>query len=223
MEDLINPRLNNEDRIVLIAMQGETDVSYGDKGTVDRVNKGSSFIQYFINWDNGSTLALLEDLGDRTNTVDKWMKEEDFNRIVKKNRIKESDSERRKNEQDAIVKNRLVFLKFDTKFLFDYLEKLRQSSVVNMFGINEKISPNNYLYLGKERIAHEHKYNNAKDDDAFEELVEMADEAKDKMIQGAMKVLESEGKEISVENVSKVIGQYSKKILLMWMTTHYFR
>jgi hypothetical protein len=117
MEDLINPRLNNEDRIVLIAMQGETDVSYGDKGTVDRVNKGSSFIQYFINWDNGSTLALLEDLGDRTNTVDKWMKQEDFDRIVKKKRIKESDSERRKNEQDAIVKNRIVFLKFDTKFL----------------------------------------------------------------------------------------------------------
>jgi hypothetical protein len=38
-----------------------------------------------------------------------------------------------------------------------------------------------------------------------------------------MKVLDDEGKEISVENVSKVIGQYSKKILLMWMTTHYFR
>lgn len=223
MKDLINPRLNVDDRIVLIAMPGEDAVTYGDRGTVSRVNNASSFIQYFINWDNASTLALIEDLGNRTNTVDKWMKEEDFDRIIKKKRIKESDSERRKNEQDTIVQNRLVFTKFDTKFLFDYLEKLRQSSVVNMFGINEKVSPNQYLFLGKERIAHEHKYNNAKDDEAFEELVEMADEAKDKMIQGAMKVLEAEGKEISVENVSKVIGQYSKKILLMWMTTHYFR
>lgn len=223
MKDIINPTLKVDDRIVLIAMPGENAVTYGDRGTVTGVNDVRSFIQYFINWDNGSTLALLEDLGDRSNTVDKWMFEEDFDRIIKKKRIKESDSERRKNEQDTIVKNRLVFTKFDTKFLFDYLEKLRQSSVVNMFGINEKVSPNQYLYLGKERIAHEHKYNNSKDDDAFEELVEMADEAKDKMIQGAMKVLETEGKEISVENVSKVIGQYSKKILVMWMTTHYYR
>jgi hypothetical protein len=223
MIDLINPRLKEEDRIVLIVMPGEDAVTYGDRGTVIRVNNASSFIQYFINWDNGSTLALIEDLGDPLNTIDRWMKEEDFDRIIKRKKITESDSERRKNEQDKIVQNRLVFTKFDTKFLFDYLEKLRQSSVVNMFGINEKITPNNYLYLGKERIAHEHKYNNAKDDDAFEELVEMSDEAKDKMIQGAMKVLEAEGKEISVENVSKVIGQYSKKILLMWMTTHYFR
>ena len=95
MKDLINPRLNVDDRIVLIAMPGEDAVTYGDRGTVSRVNNASSFIQYFINWDNGSTLALIEDLGNRTNTVDKWMKEEDFDRIVKKKRIKESDSERR--------------------------------------------------------------------------------------------------------------------------------
>ena len=78
MKDLINPRLNVDDRIVLIAMPGEDAVTYGDRGTVSRVNNASSFIQYFINWDNGSTLALIEDLGNRTNTVDKWMKEEDF-------------------------------------------------------------------------------------------------------------------------------------------------
>jgi chromosome condensin MukBEF MukE localization factor len=60
--------------------------------------------------------------------------------------------------------------------------------------INEKITPNQYLYLGSERIAHEHKYNTAKNDEVFDELVEMADEAKNKMIQGAIKVIEKEGK-----------------------------
>ena len=39
MKDLINPRLNVDDRIVLIAMPGEDAVTYGDRGTVIRVNK----------------------------------------------------------------------------------------------------------------------------------------------------------------------------------------
>lgn len=217
---MINPKLKVDDRIALIQMPGESAVSYGDRGTVMRVNNASSFIQYFINWDNGSTLALIEDLGNKSNTVDKWMMEENFDKIIGKRKIKESKYVDMTNK---MIENRFVFQKFDTSFLFDYLEKLRESSVVNMFGINEKITPNQYLYLGKERIAHEHKYNGAKNDEAFEELVEMADEAKNKMIQGAMKVLEAEKKEISVENVSKVIGQYSKKILIMWMTTYGFR
>ena len=217
---MINPKLKEGDRIALIQMPGETAVSYGDRGTVTRVNEAYTFIQYFINWDNGSSLALIEDLGDKTNTVDKWMTEENFEKITGKRKIKES---KYIDITNKMIDNRFVFQKFDTSFLFDYLEKLRESSVVNMFGINEKITPNQYLYLGKERIAHEHKYNGAKNDEAFEELVEMADEAKDKMIQGAMKVLKTEKKEVSVENVSKVIGQYSKKILNMWMTTYGFR
>jgi hypothetical protein len=220
---MINPKLKEGDRITLIQMPGETDVSYGDRGTVLRVNEAHSFIQYFISWDNGSTLALIEDLGDKSSTNDKWMYEENFDKIMGKKRIKEDDESKYLKLHNTMVDNRFVFQRFDTKFLFDYLEKLRKSGVVNMFGINEKITPNQYLYLGSERIAHEHKYNKAKNDEVFDELVEMADEAKNKMIQGAIKVIEKEGKEIDVENVSRVIGQYSKKVLHMWMQTYGLR
>lgn len=211
MKDLINPRLNVDDRIVLIAMPGEDAVTYGDRGTVIRVNNASSFIQYFINWDNGSTLALIEDLGDKLNTVDRWMYEDDFDKIIKRKKITESD---RQEEQKKIIDNRMVFTKFDHKFLFSFLEKLRESGIINMFGA----AP--YLYMGGDRIYSENHYNENKDEEAFDELVEMADEAKDKMIQGAVKVLQKEGKEIEINAVSRVIKRYASKVLDMWMTTY---
>ena len=83
MKDKINPRLEEGDRIVLIMMPGETSVSYGDRGTVTKVNHARSFIQYFVNWDNASTLALIEDIGDKSNVGDRWMREEDFDNLMK--------------------------------------------------------------------------------------------------------------------------------------------
>jgi predicted nuclease of restriction endonuclease-like RecB superfamily len=107
-----------------------------------------------------------------------------------------------------------VFRTFDREFLFKFLEKLRESGIVNMYAA----AP--YLYMGGGRIYGENHYNENKDEEAFDELVEMADEAKDKMIQGAVKILEKEGKEISVEKVSRVIKKYAGMVLDMWMTTY---
>ena len=42
------------------------------------------------------------------------------------------------------------------------MKKLRESGIINMYGS----SP--YLYMGKERLAHEHKYNDT--NEAFDEL-----------------------------------------------------
>jgi hypothetical protein len=213
MKDKINPRLKEEDRIVLIMMPGETTVSYGDRGTISKVNHAHSFIQYFVNWDNGSTLALIEDIGDKSNTGDRWMSEEDFENfmeIKKRKNLKESEEEKMKK----FMSNIEVFRTFDREFLFKFLEKLRESGIVNMYAA----AP--YLYMGGGRIYSENHYNENKDEDAFEELVEMADEAKDKMIQGAVKILEKEGKEITVEKVSRVIKKYAGMVLDMWMTTY---
>ena len=82
MKDKINPRLEVGDRIVLIMMPGEDAVSYGDRGKVIKVNNASSFIQYFIEWDNGSTLAMIEDIGDKSNVGDRWMKEDVFEALM---------------------------------------------------------------------------------------------------------------------------------------------
>lgn len=214
MKDKINPRLEEGDRIVLIMMPGETSVSYGDRGTISKVNHASSFIQYFVQWDNGSTLALIEDLGDESNTIDKWMKEDDFDNLMYSKKRKNLGESDQRQKMEHLMSNVEVFRTFDRQFLFAFLEKLRESGIVNMFGA----AP--YLYMGSDRIASVHKYDENKDDDAFDELVEMADEAKDKMIQGAVKVLQKEGKEITIESVSRVIKRYSSKVLDMWMTTY---
>jgi hypothetical protein len=214
MKDKINPRLEERDRIVLIMMPGETSVSYGDRGTISKVNHASSFIQYFVQWDNGSTLALIEDLGDESNTIDKWMKEDDFDNLMYSKKRKNLGESDQRQKMEHLMSNVEVFRTFDRQFLFAFLEKLRESGITNMFGA----AP--YLYMGSDRIASVHKYDENKDDDAFDELVEMADEAKDKMIQGAVKVLQKEGKEITIESVSRVIKRYSSKVLDMWMTTY---
>ena len=73
-----------------------------------------------------------------------------------------------------------------------------------------------YFYLGSERIAHEHHYDDNKDDEAFEEVIKMADQARDEMIRGAMKVLEAEGKEVTTNSVQRMIQKYSKKMLLAY-------
>ena len=132
MVDLFNPELNVEDRIVLIMMPGETAVSYGDRGKVTKVNHASSFIQYFVEWENGSTLALIQDLGDKSNVVDRWMREEDFNNLIeskKRKKLKESEEEKMKK----FMANVEVFRTFDREFLFKFLEKLRESGIVNMY------------------------------------------------------------------------------------------
>jgi hypothetical protein len=211
-KDIINPDLEVGDRVVCINMHGEaSSVSYKDRGTVTGIGEGPGFIQYRVDWDNGSSLALLKEKGDEEQ-LDKWMLEDDFESVMsKRKKVNESNTDLTKK----VIKNADVFRNFDTKFLFSYLEKLRESGITNMFGA----SP--YLYMGSQRISHDNVYNESKDEEAFDELVEMADDAKDKMIQGAVKVLEKEGKEITVESVSRVIKRYSSKVLDMWMTTYH--
>jgi hypothetical protein len=212
MKDLLNPKLKKDDRVVCIFMAGETSVMPGDRGVVKDVGRGPGFTQYFIQWDNGSSLSLIEE--DNLPTLDKWMYESDYEMRFKKtkNNLKESNHEEQMNH---LMSNIEVFRSFDRNFLFDYLRKVQKSGITNMFGASQ------YLYMGSERIAHEHKYNEGKDDEAFDEVVEMADEAKNKMVQGAIKILKKQNKEISVNNVASMVKRYATKVLDMWMTTYH--
>lgn len=80
---MINPELQIGDRIVLLTMEGEADMNYGEKGEVIGITKVFGNKQYKIKWENGRMLDLLED-------ADKWMYEEDFDKMKKKKKIKES-------------------------------------------------------------------------------------------------------------------------------------
>lgn len=80
---MLRPELNIGDRVVLITMDGEPSLQLGDKGEVIGVSVVFGNKQYRVKWDRGMTLDLLED-------VDKWMKEEDFMKKLKKKRVEES-------------------------------------------------------------------------------------------------------------------------------------
>ena len=191
---MINPKLKKGDRVVCLQMEDEfSSVPPGTAGTVERVSEVFGTTQYNVRWDNGSSLALLDD-------VDAWDFEE---RIKKRNkRINESN--------DVFLKNIDVFKHFKMKFFRDYLLKLRDCGVTNMFGA----SP--YLYMGRDRMKIDFQYHR-KDDEICDEVLELANLAQAEMITGVMKLLESQGKEPNLDNINRNIRTYSTKILENYM------
>lgn len=192
----INPELKKGDRIKLISMGDETSLSFGDGGTVKSKVNVFGIPQYGIDWDNGSTLQLLSD-------SDHWMFEDDYDEKFNK-KINE-------NIHSDILKSPESFTEFNMRFLYNYLKKVRESSVVNMLGSQP------LLYMGSDRMAHEFKYKDVKNEEEFNEVLEMADEAQSEMIQGVMKVLEKEGKEPDLNNINRYLKIYSKDILMNYI------
>lgn len=192
---MINPKLKKGDRVVLLHMDGETSVPPGTLGTVKSHSVVFGDDQYSVEWDNGSRLSIIS-------SVDLWDLEENMKNKPKKiNETDEFDGNRR------LFNNADVFRHFNMKFLKDYLVMVRDSGIVNMFGA----SP--YLYLGKDRIEHEFKYRDVANQDEFEQVLENADRAQGEMVNGVIKVLESEGKELNLENINRYLSKYSKKVL----------
>jgi hypothetical protein len=195
-EIMLNQKLNKGDRVLLLHMEGEM-VSPGTKGTVSNISKDpfeKDAVIYSVRWDDGGNLSLLS-------VTDAWKKIEEP--------IKESFEQAK-----WFVNNKIIIECFDTRFLGQFLEKVRQSGITNMFGASA------YLYMGRERIENEFKYKNIHNEEVFEEVLDMADESQTKMIDGVMKVIEKEGEEVSVELVNRRIQRYSTLFLNYWMRLH---
>jgi len=193
---MLNPELQKGDKVILLHMEGEM-MSPGSKGTVINVSRDpfeKEGMIYNVKWDEGSTLSLLS-------VTDAWKKIEP---------IQESSFENVK----WFLDNRKIAENFNTQFLTKYLEKIRESGITNMFGA----SP--YLYMGKDRIEHEFKYKDVGDEEAFEEMLEMADESQHVMINGVMKVLEKENKEADMGVINRYIQRYATTIVNYWMRLH---
>jgi len=189
---MLNPELKKGDRIVLLQMKDEDTIPPGTKGTVKKDYELFGEMQYSVEWDNGSTLNLLS-------TQDAWVFEEDYLKRRKKN-IEE-------NDLDKLVSNKDIFKDFDVRFLVSFMKKLRESGIVNMIGSSS------YLWMGRDRIYHQN-YNNpiAEDNEAYDELLDMANESQSKMISGVIKVLEKEGKEPELYNINRYLKKYADKI-----------
>jgi hypothetical protein len=195
---LLNPELNVGDRVVIMDMSGESGIKPGMGGDVRRITKVFGVTQYEIKWDDGSSLQILSD-------VDKWMKEEDWERL--KNRRKKVDES---IDPDFARKNKNLVQDFEMAKMHKFYEALRKSSVVNMWA-----SPS-YFWTGKDRIAHEHYYTDMGDEqaEAFEQVLDSADEIKDILIRGALKTLEREGKEVTLDAVKKIAERKARQIVV---------
>jgi hypothetical protein len=201
MKSELNPTLKKGDRVICYHMDGETGVSPGTEGTVTNISRdpfepnGDELIIQ-VNWDNGSTLALVS-------VTDAWKKP--------KEKIQESTG---LSSYDYFSKNPEIFEYFDWRFLREFLYKLRESGVVNML----QSSP--FLYSGKQWIDRYHG-ENQEDNEPFQEVLEMADESKNKMIQGLLKYMES--KNIDMDDMGKVnhlIEKFASKIVNLYITFH---
>jgi hypothetical protein len=201
MKGELNPTLKEGDRVICYHMDGETGVPPGTEGTVKRISrdpfepKGDELI-IEVNWDNGSTLALVS-------STDAWKKP--------KERVQEA-SNTGDRHYDFFGKNPEVFENFDWRFFKEFLEKLRKSSVVNMFQSRP------FLYSGREWIDRYHG-EGQEDNEDFQEVLEMAEESKNKLVQGLMKYMAS--KNIDMDDMGKVnhlAEKFAGKIVNLFMT-----
>jgi hypothetical protein len=183
----LNPPLSAGDRIMCLHMEGETDVPPMTTGTVvsvvrDPFENDSQIIN--VNWDNGIKLGLVS-------ITDSWIMD-----------IQEKlDEQTNSKEYEFFSKNPEIFENFDYKFLRDYLYKLRKSSVINML----QSAP--FLYSGGEWIDRYYG-ENQEDNEPFQEVLEMAEESRNKMVQGLLKYMES--KNMDLDDMGRVNIQLSK-------------
>jgi hypothetical protein len=201
MKGELNPTLKEGDRVVCYHMDGETGVPPGTEGTVRRISRdpfepsGDELI-IEVNWDNGSTLALVS-------MTDAWKKP--------KIRVQEANNSG-SGTYDFFSQNPEVFENFDWRFFRKFLEKLRESSVVNMFQSRP------FLYSGREWIDRYHG-ENEEDNEAFQEVLEMAEESKNKLIQGLMKYMESKNMDIDdMGYFNRLAEKFAGKIVNLFMT-----
>jgi hypothetical protein len=200
MKGQLNPPVKIGDKIVCYHMDGETGVPAGTFGIVKTVSRDPFETDtdgkiIGVDWENGSKLSLLT-------ITDAWKK------------VSEEIQEQATGspEYDFFSKNPEVFENFDYKFFKKYLLKLRESGVVNMF----QAAP--FLYSGKEWIDRYHG-EHQEDNEAFQEVLEMAEESKNKMIQGLLKYMESKNMDIDdMSRVNNLINRFAMKINQFYMT-----
>jgi hypothetical protein len=201
MEKNWNPPLNVGDIVVCYHMEGETGVPPGTKGKVIRVGNDpfeESGKLYEIKWNNGSSLSLVS-------VTDAWK------RVSSESKLNEQSSKTGHPEYDFFSNNRFLFTMFDWKFLRSYLKDVRDSGIVNMF------ESSSLLYSGPEYI--ERYYGeNPPNQEAFDEVISKSQKAKDLMVQGTIKYVESEGKEVDLDIVNGYIRNIAKQMVLLYIT-----
>ena len=107
------------------------------------------------------------------------------------------------------------------QMIFNFFEKVRQSGIVNM------LESSRFIYSGGDylrKFIEMEKYKGYEfDEDAIEELIELADNAKNEIIQMTIEVLEQEGKEPTLENLNRKISKVAVDALRFFMMMYSHR
>lgn len=104
---------------------------------------------------------------------------------------------------------------YDLPKIFKFIEILRKSGIINMYAAPP------FLYMGKKMIEHEYTYKEIPDEEAFEELLEQADEIKQSLIYGAYKQVHAQedilGDDQHIRSVERKIQKDARDIFMIWM------
>lgn len=162
---MINPKLNVGDRIVCYHMEDEVSVPPGTKGTVKKIQRDPFELDeqiISVDWDNGSTLAMLSG-------QDRW-------KLVKENVNEESEFLKQNDPHTHFLSTNKDLRKyFDLTFFRNYFLTLRDSGITNMWGA----AP--FVYMDKEHLDRyygEHR----EDDENFQKLLEIQDDVRNKFL-----------------------------------------
>jgi hypothetical protein len=197
MKGPLNPPLKEGDIVICYHMDGETGVPPGTKGKVRSVSRdpfeSEGGVIYNVNWENGSTLGLIS-------VTDAWKK------------VEESIQESKKGDWGFITQNPDIYDHFDWRWFREYLTKIRDSGIINMFGA----SP--LLYAGKDHI--DRYYGEGREDEEeFQAVLEDADESKDKIVQGVISYMVKHKKDLdNMDMVNQYARNFSQKILVLYIT-----
>jgi len=197
MRGKLNPDLKEGDRIICLHMDGELSVPPGTIGQVTRVTRDpfeddGKLIS--VDWENGSRLSLVS-------VTDAWKKIE-----PEKDNLTESDA-----NWEFITTNAEVFKYFDWRWFRNYLRILRDSGIVNMFGSYPLI------YSGRDHI--DRYYGEGREEEPeFQELLDVADEAKDKLIQGVISYMLDHDKDLdNMDMVNRFAQHFAQRLLGLYM------
>jgi hypothetical protein len=196
-------KLNPGDRIMLYHMEDEF-LSPGTKGTVQSITRDpfeDDGLIISVMWDNGRQLSLLSKL-------DVWKK-------LESSSLNESTSN---NPQVAYIQdNEYILRNFDISFIRQFLLDLRDSGITNMFGASPLLYSGSDYITKKFGSPYDIEFTSDEQLKAYERVVENADEVKQKILNGVMKVMEKRGEDFDIDKVKREIQNASRKLLAMYM------
>jgi len=200
---MMNPELKIGDEIMLYHMDDEIHIPPGTKGSVTKIvndpfEEGNKIIH--VRWENGSTLSILSNY--------------DVYKLVKK-KIDESDDPYKFDPYAKwMAENRDIKKFFDLSYYKKFYEAVRESGVENMFGAGP------LLYYGKDNL--ERYYGQGReDDDTFNELLNIADDAKAKFISQLVDYGIHKKIDLNDESaLNRMAGKIASKLLTYYMQFH---